>query len=292
MKTYRRGGLSVGEAETDDTPEGLNPVFPSDFFAFFVGAAGVRDGDFVDAPVPFCDFGGDFRLEAETIGFELNTLEDFAAKDFVASLHVGEFEIGEDVGKQGKHFIGDVMPKIVDTLRSAEEAGAKDNVGTTVNDGFEEFAVVTRIVFEVGVLDEDNIACDFREATAESGAFTLVVGLEKDAEIAEVNGIGAIECGSLSSARGLELRELFEDLASAVSGAVIDEDDFLAEGSFDDTAKDFVNSGFFVVNGNDDGKLGINQSGRVATVRGHMREKSLAVERRGVKQRERGRRSQ
>jgi hypothetical protein len=263
----------VGKAEADDTPKSLDTVFPGDFLAFFVGAAGIGDGDFVDAPVPFCDFRRDFRLEAETIGFELNTLENFAAEDFVAGLHVGEFEIGEDVGKQGEHFIGDVMPEIVDALRSAEKARAKDDVGATVNEGFEEFAVIARIVFEVGVLNENNIASDLREAAAQSSSFTLVVGLEKDAEIAEVNGIGAIECGSLSFARGLELRELFEDLAGAVSGAVVDEDDFLPEGSFRDAAEDFVDGGFFVVNGNDDGELGINQSRRVATVRGHIREK-------------------
>src|ERR1700686_1981911 len=63
------GSRLAEEAVADDAPERLYAVFPGDFFAFFVSAAGVRDGDFVDAPVPFCDFGGDFRFEAEAIGF-------------------------------------------------------------------------------------------------------------------------------------------------------------------------------------------------------------------------------
>jgi len=67
----------------------------------------------------------------------------------------------------------------------------------------------------------------------------------------------------------LQLKHFFQNLAGAVSRAVIDEDNFLAELGVDDAAKDLVNRGFFIVNGNDDGEFGIHQSSRVAAVRGH-----------------------
>src|SRR5689334_3932416 len=108
----------VGEAEADDAPEGLHAVFPSDFLALLISASRVGDGNFVYAPVPFGDFGGYFRLEAEASGFERDALKDFAAKDFVAGLHVGELEVGEDVREQGEHLVGDIVPEIVNTLRA------------------------------------------------------------------------------------------------------------------------------------------------------------------------------
>jgi hypothetical protein len=116
--------------------------------------------------------------------------------------------------------------------------------------------IIARVVFKVGVLHEDDVASNFRKATSESGAFTLIAFLKKDAEVAKFDGIAAIEGGGLRFAQRLQLREFFEDLASAVGGAVVDQDDFLAKGSFNDAAKDFVDGGFFVVNGNDDGKFG------------------------------------
>src|SRR5207245_2244726 len=82
----------VGKFEANDAPEGLHAVFPGDFLSFFIGAASVGDGDLVDAPTMLGDFCGDFGFEAEAIGANLDALQDFLAKNFVAGLHVGEFE--------------------------------------------------------------------------------------------------------------------------------------------------------------------------------------------------------
>src|ERR1700752_4985846 len=90
-----KAGL-IGEAVADDAPEGLDAVFPGDFFALFVGATGVGDGNFIDAPIALGDLGGDFGLEAEAVGFDRDALEDFTTEDLVAGLHIGEFEVGED----------------------------------------------------------------------------------------------------------------------------------------------------------------------------------------------------
>jgi hypothetical protein len=114
-------------------------------------------------------------------------------------------------------------------------------------------------------LNENNVAGDFGETAAERGAFALILCLKKDAEIAQLDGIGAIDGGGEGFAGALQLNEFFQDLASAVGGAIVDDDDFLPEFSFDDAAKDFVNSSFFVVNRNDDREFGIDQSKWVVT---------------------------
>ena len=43
------------------------------FFSFFVGAAGIGDADFIDAPAGAGDFGGHFGLDAETAAFEFKS---------------------------------------------------------------------------------------------------------------------------------------------------------------------------------------------------------------------------
>src|SRR5882724_2443986 len=110
------------------------------------------------------------------------------------------------------------MPEIVDALRAAEETGAEDYIGAAIEDGFEELAVVARIIFEVGVLDEDDVSGDFGEATAEGCTFALILHLEKDAEVAEGDGVRAIHGGREVFAGVLQLKHFFENLASAVGG--------------------------------------------------------------------------
>src|ERR1041385_1471478 len=180
---------SVRKTIADDAPKSLDAIFPGDFLTFFISASRIGNGHFVDAPIPFCDFGGNFRLESEAIGPELDALEDLAAENFVARLHIGEFQVGENVRKQREEFVGDIMPEIVDALRTAEKAGAKDYISTAIEDGFEKFVVIARIVFEVSILDEDDVAGNFRKAAAQGRTLSLILRLEKDAEVAEVDGI-------------------------------------------------------------------------------------------------------
>src|SRR5258706_13731604 len=108
------------------------------------------------------------------------------------------------------------MPEIVDALRAAEETGAEDYIGAAIEDGFEELAVVARIIFEVGVLDEDDVSGDFGKATAEGCTFALILHLEKDAEVAEGDGVGAIHGGGVDFAGVFPVEDYFEELAQDV----------------------------------------------------------------------------
>jgi hypothetical protein len=87
------------------------PSFQVIFFPLFIGAAMVRDGDFVEAATFLGELDGDLRLEAEAIGFEVNAFDGLRAKDLVANLHVREVEVGKHIRNQSKSQIPHVMPE-------------------------------------------------------------------------------------------------------------------------------------------------------------------------------------
>ena len=57
---------------------------------------------------------------------------------------------------------------------AAEEAGAEDDVGASVEERDEELAKVGGVVFEVGVLDDDEVAGDVTEAFADRCALAAM----------------------------------------------------------------------------------------------------------------------
>ena len=127
----------IEESVSEDGGEGGEAVFAGDFFTFVVGAAGVGDADFIDAPAGSGDFGGHFGFDAETLAFNINLIDHFAAEDFVAGFHVGEVEIGAHIAEVGEEFVAEGVPVEEDAFfLGADEAGAIDDVGAAVEDGF------------------------------------------------------------------------------------------------------------------------------------------------------------
>src|SRR6202035_2702151 len=100
---------SVEQIISQDAPECGDAVFPGNLLTLRVGAAGIRNGNFVDPPVSLGDFGSEFRFEAEAIRLEFDILQNFAAKNFVTRLHVAELEVGENVGEQRQELVAAVM---------------------------------------------------------------------------------------------------------------------------------------------------------------------------------------
>src|ERR1700719_1665978 len=84
----------------ENAPQSGDAIAPSDFFSFRVASAGIRNGHFVDAPVSFGDLGRAFGLKSEAVRFEANALQDFAAENLVASLHIGQLQIRKDIREQ------------------------------------------------------------------------------------------------------------------------------------------------------------------------------------------------
>src|SRR5262249_21331193 len=137
---------------------------------------------FVNAPLrpALGDFGGYFRFEAEAIRFQIEALQDFSAENFIASLHIGEVEVGEHIRKRRQNTVGDRGPIVKDAMIVANEARTENDIGTTVENGLNEPRILGGIVFEVGVLDDDDVTGRFLEAAPKGGAFALICFLIND----------------------------------------------------------------------------------------------------------------
>src|SRR5205809_6181598 len=57
----------IAEFIPDNAPQCLEAVFPGNLLAFLVGAAGVGDRDFVDAPLVLGDLCRDLRFESKPV---------------------------------------------------------------------------------------------------------------------------------------------------------------------------------------------------------------------------------
>ena len=66
----------------------------------------------------------------------------------------------------------------------AEEARAEDDVGLALEDRAQQQRVLARVVLEVGVLDDHDVAGGLAEAAGHRRALALVGGLEEDADAA------------------------------------------------------------------------------------------------------------
>ncbi|MNL50354.1 hypothetical protein D3C87_1733660 [compost metagenome] len=65
-------------------------------------------------------------------------------------------------------------------MRAAREARAVDHVCLVLDDGLHQDGVLGRIVLEVGVLHDDDLASGLPEAFAQSRALAHVLRLEDD----------------------------------------------------------------------------------------------------------------
>src|ERR1700757_4413767 len=102
----------------DQTPQRTHAIFPADLLAFPVSTAPVADTNLVNPKVALGDLHRHFGFKAETVLFERDRLNDLAAKDFVASLHVGHVEVGDHVGGEREEPVSDRVPKIQDAMGS------------------------------------------------------------------------------------------------------------------------------------------------------------------------------
>src|ERR1035438_8538633 len=82
----------VKKTIAENEPERGEAILPIDLLALTVIAAGVIDTGFVEAQTPARQFGGQFGLDAKTVGGEGHTREALVAKDLVAGFHVREIE--------------------------------------------------------------------------------------------------------------------------------------------------------------------------------------------------------
>src|SRR6266436_3134150 len=96
------------------------------------------------------------------------------------------------------------MPKIKNLALLADEAGAEDDIGPALENGLEQTRVISRIVFEVGVLENRDVARHFGNGAADGGSFSSIARLAEEADLRMLIG------------------EALGDLPTGVGGMVVD----------------------------------------------------------------------
>ena len=107
---------SPAEVVFENAPQCSDAILPTDLLALLVGSTSVRDSYLIDAGPQPGDLRSDLRLEPESIFFNHNLLNEVAAEEFVAYLHVSEIEVREHVGEERQELVPHGVPEIQDPV--------------------------------------------------------------------------------------------------------------------------------------------------------------------------------
>src|SRR5579872_6620410 len=174
---------SVEETILQHMEQGGHAVLPADFLAFFVSAAVISDGHFVNSAAQPGHFDGDLGLKPEAVGTQADGFQHLAAERLIAHLHVAEVEVAKQVAEQRQEAVRLEVPEIKHAVGAAVKAVAENRVRVPAEDGVEQHRVVGRVVFQVGILHQNDVATGLGEAGAQRRplAAVAVVKVQLDA---------------------------------------------------------------------------------------------------------------
>src|SRR5262249_15607191 len=148
-------------------------VLPPDLLALFVGSSPITDAHFINAKAALGDLDSDFGLKTKTVFLNGDGLNDFAAEDFVAGLHIAEIEVGQRVGHEGQDHVPHRVPEVKYAMRSAaQKAGTVNDIGFALEQGLQKGGIFGGIVFQVGILNDDEVTRSFSDAAAQGSTFS------------------------------------------------------------------------------------------------------------------------
>src|SRR5262249_9975057 len=152
----------------------------------------------------------------------------------VAGFHVGQVQVRHHVRQRRERLVTQVMPEEEDPVRTTDEAGSIYDVGLVRQYRLDQNGILIRIIFKVGILDNDDVSRDGFKAGPQRSSFPHIARLKNDPQV-------------------LTGTKLLEDFAGAIGRKVIHNDDLFGKIYRADTPKNFANSGLFIVNRNYDG---------------------------------------
>ena len=126
------------------------------------------------------------RLDAEAVAVQRRLLEDVGPDRLVAGLHVGQVDVVEDVGQPGQELVGDAVPVEQDLpLARGGEARSEHRVGLALEDRRDQRGIVGRVVLQVGVLDQADVAAHVLDRGPDRASLPHVARLAEDADALE-----------------------------------------------------------------------------------------------------------
>ena len=165
----------VGERITENGPQRANAIFPIDFFSFGVGSSGITDGHFKNAAAAFGELDGEFRLDVEGGAVQRNAFQQVRAHHLVAGFHVCQVEVADHVAQEGEEFIAQLVAEEEGAFVSAgHEARTKDGIGVFEEEEVQHLQQVARMVFQVGIVNYDEVGIHVFERGANGRAFAHI----------------------------------------------------------------------------------------------------------------------
>src|SRR5262245_29137351 len=231
----------IHEAVFNQRPKSRESVAPGDLLAFGKIAPVIRDRHLVEFVFALENFGGNLRLEIEAVRFNMDVFDHVGAEDFITGLHVREDRVVKQVGDESEHLVADEMLEVERPRHlGARKTRAVDDVGAPFENGLYQLGVFGRVIFQIGVLNNNDVASGVSQRGPERRAFTHILGVEID----------LVRPG---------FAKVVQYLASAVLRRVVNDDQLSVDfAQIDrlDAPDDLVNRIRLVVNGHLDGKKG------------------------------------
>ncbi len=164
--------------------ERAEAVTPGDLLALVDFTPGIGDRHFVNAVATAQHLGRDFGFEVEAIGDNGHALDHLGVEQLVARLHVRQGRAVQHVGDQRQEAIAGPMQR-QHVLALAGESAAVDHPGLALEYRLEQAGPVVRVVLEIGILDEEEIAGGQRQPGTDGRtlALVLLVGDDPDGRI-------------------------------------------------------------------------------------------------------------
>ena len=167
--------VSVAHAVSADAPKRIKKVFDPNLFAFIVAATFVEaDWNFLESKSLAGKLGGDFWLDAKAFLLDVDCFHGFASECLVASFHVCQVQATEQIGGLGQNPIAQPMDEAFVVHDFADESRAINNVCFAANQWLYDRRNVARIVLEVSILNDDEIAGRVFKAGSKRRAFASV----------------------------------------------------------------------------------------------------------------------
>ena len=160
-----RGVDVVGEPEAQDGDEGLHAVLPADLLPLLVGAPRVADRDLEDARLALRELDGQLGLEPEVVRDDRDRLEQRRCGRPCSRSPCPSGSRWSPVGEEREEPVAELVTEEQRAPRlAAREARAEDRVGLLLDEDLHDAEQVARVVLEVRVVDDRELARPPRRA--------------------------------------------------------------------------------------------------------------------------------
>src|SRR5271154_4737218 len=84
------------------------------------------------------------------------------------------------------------MPEVVHTLGATKKPGSINDVRSSIHNRLQQLWIIQGVIFEIGILNQHNVAGCFRKSASQSGTFSLIRSLEEEPQVAQIEGVGSV----------------------------------------------------------------------------------------------------